>query len=439
MMHQLYYDMIIEDYNAKGGLYVPEYGKRLNITLKSYDDESNEMKCLTLIEKLITEDNVDLMFAPWSTEFNVAAFQLFEQYKMPAVALTVGSDHAAQDMKDGEVTYSFVTLGQPYEDAKECTDLFTYINSNLATDTTRISKIGILYRSDLHGTEHSKALGDAFTTAGFTVTKIAYDPAIADFTPLIQQLQSADVDVAMVCGYAEAFLFVIQCKALDYNPKMIFHGPVLETPLMMYAVFQFTPGDIAGLAYYNGFPSTNYTSPTMAAWAQAHRVRTGFYPFPAAGPAFYTGVECLFKAVELVGLDHTKIRDALRTTTWNDTLMGTARLRIGQSIEVQGTGTLTQWTGKEMMDVIWPRTATKTNIIYPKLPWSWATVPDVNRDGKVNMVDIGTAANSFGAMQYVSPKWRMEADVVKDGKIDMKDIGTTAKNFGKQVDWSELD
>lgn len=439
MMHQLYYDLIINDTNAKGGLYVPEYGKRLPVELKSYDDTSDIATCLTLIEKLITVDNVDLMFAPWSTEFNAAAFQLFEAYKMPVVGLTVGSDDVAARMKSGELTYSFVTLGQPYEDAKEVTDLLTYINSTLGKDTpvghfsdTRIRSIGIIYREDLHGTEHSKAIGDALTAAGFQVTKTAYPVDIADFSPQVSALKSASVDVAMVSGYGEAFLFVRACQALDYNPKLIFHGPVLETPLMMYAVFQFKPGEIAGLTYYNGFPSTNYTTPTLTAWAEKHRQLQGFYPFPAAGPAFYTGVECLFKAVELVGLNHTAIRDALATVTWNDTLMGTAKLRIGQSIEVEGTGTLTQWTGKQMMDVIWPRTATATKIIYPMYPWSWGTVPDINRDGKVDILDISGAARAFGST-WGQPRWDFTADVDGNGKIDILDLAKIAKDFGKKA------
>jgi branched-chain amino acid transport system substrate-binding protein len=438
-MHHLYYTMIIDDYNAKGGLYVPELGKRLPIELLHYDDASDIATCLTLIEKLITVDNVDLMFAPWSTEFNSDADPLFEQYKMPVVGLTVGSDALAADMKSGEITYSFVTLGQPYESAEQVKEVLMYANSTLGGDTpvgpwsdTRIRTVGIIYRSDLHGTEHSKAIADALTAAGFQVTKTAVPVDIADFTPQVTALKSASVDVAMYCGYGEGFLFVKACEAQEYNPKMLFHGPVLETPLMMYAVFQFTPGEIAGLTYYDGFPSTNYTTPTLAAWALRHKQLQGFLPFPAAGPAFYTGVECLFKAVELVGLNHTAIRDALATVTWNDTLMGKAKLRIGQSILVDNTGTTAQWTGKEMMDVIWPRNVTVTKIIYPKYPWSWATVPDVNRDGKVDILDISTAAKAFGTSRG-DARYTFEADVNQDGKVNIMDIAQIAKNWAKKA------
>jgi len=440
-MHHLYYDMIIADYNALGGIYDPDVGRRLPIVLVSYDDQSDISTCLTLIQKLITQDNVDLMFAPWSTEFNAAADNLFEQYKMPAIGLTVGSDDLANRMKSGEITYSFVTLGQPYESAEQVKEVLLYANTTLATQPNwHIHSVGIIYRSDLHGTEHSTAIANALTAAGFTVpVKTAYPVDVTDFTTLINQLRSADVDVAMICGYGEAATFVYQCMAQDYNPKMIFHGPVLETPLMMYAVFGFTPGDIAGLTYYDGFPSTNYTTPALAAWALRHKQLQGFLPFPAAAPAFYTGVQCLFKAVELVGLNHTAIRDALATVTWNDTLMGQAKFRIGQSIWVEGTGTTTQWQGKEMMDVIWPRNATNSNIIYPKYPWSWGKMPDVNRDGKIDIVDISTAARAFGS-QAGAARFRFEGDVNQDQKVDIIDISLIARSFGKHVvfpsDWT---
>jgi hypothetical protein len=58
---------------------------------------------------------------------------------------------------------------------------------------------------------------------------------------------------------------------------------------------------------------------------------------------------------------------------------------------------------------------------------------DVNYDGKTNMVDIGTAAASFGAVYGppISPRWNFRCDFNNDRKIDMKDISGVAKNFGK--------
>jgi hypothetical protein len=99
-----------------------------------------------------------------------------------------------------------------------------------------------------------------------------------------------------------------------------------------------------------------------------------------------------------------------------------------------------------MMDVIWPAGPGKPNstdhIIYPKFPWSWGMVPDVQRDGKVTMDDLWLAAKDFG--QRGAPYW-LRTDVnycdptkplkdrVADGKITMDDLWIIAKFFGARA------
>jgi peptide/nickel transport system substrate-binding protein len=58
---------------------------------------------------------------------------------------------------------------------------------------------------------------------------------------------------------------------------------------------------------------------------------------------------------------------------------------------------------------------------------------DVNYDGKTNMVDIGMAAASFGAVYGppISSRWIYRCDFNNDRKIDMRDIGRVASSFGK--------
>jgi hypothetical protein len=134
----------------------------------------------------------------------------------------------------------------------------------------------------------------------------------------------------------------------------------------------------------------------------------------------------------MVGLDGTAIRDKLRTVTWNDTLVGSVKFRIGESLDISEDtcGTTTQWHGNEMEDVIWPLgPATSASIIYPKYPWNWALIPDINRDGKDDMKDVSKAAKAFGS-SFGHPRWDWAADWNRDGKVDMKDISAIAKKFG---------
>lgn len=58
------YDLWIAEVNAKGGIYVKEYKKRLPIELIVYDDESDQEKMAQLLEKLIVVDKVDFVLPP---------------------------------------------------------------------------------------------------------------------------------------------------------------------------------------------------------------------------------------------------------------------------------------------------------------------------------------------------------------------------------------
>ncbi|MEM2103731.1 MAG: ABC transporter substrate-binding protein [Candidatus Bathyarchaeia archaeon] len=368
-LHHLYYDWIIEDYNAKGGLYVPEYGKRLPIEKKVYDDESNLDKMLTYTEKLILEDKVDLIFGPWSTAFCFAAFSLYEKYHYPVVALTFGSDIAAEKMRTGAFKYAFSVLGLPGETGVEVAGLLDYVNKN----KTPINKVGIIYHSDQHGVEYSSAIFYHLVDKGFQVpVHQSYPPDIADFTPLINTLKGAGVDVAILCGYAEGAGFVHQCKALNFNPKLIFIGPTMEVPALVFGPFGFTPEDVKGVCYYDGWPAAAYKTGALKDWAEAHRQRAEpvfgpkAYPFPASA-TFYAGIECLFKAVEKYGLNREKIRDALATETF-DTIVGKTKLRQGYSMQCELAGTISQWQGGEMMEVVWPLSAKSAEVII-KPPW----------------------------------------------------------------------
>ena len=68
--------------------------------------------------------------------------------------------------------------------------------------------------------------------------------------------------------------------------------------------------------------------------------------------------------------------------------------------------------------------------VYPKLPWSWASMPDVNRDGKVDILDIATVAKAYGT-EPGHERWDPISDLNNDGKVDILDIATVAKDYGK--------
>lgn len=60
---------------------------------------------------------------------------------------------------------------------------------------------------------------------------------------------------------------------------------------------------------------------------------------------------------------------------------------------------------------------------------------DVNRDGVVDMHDIGTVCIRF-ATKEGDVKWNPDADLNEDGIVNMSDIGLVVKDYGKS--WNSL-
>lgn len=64
--------------------------------------------------------------------------------------------------------------------------------------------------------------------------------------------------------------------------------------------------------------------------------------------------------------------------------------------------------------------------MYSLAPW------DLNFDGKVNILDISTAASAFGTVPGQN-RWNMETDVNTDGKVNILDISNIAGKFGQSA------
>ena len=86
------YDMWAEEVNAKGGIYVKSYDKRLPVEIIRYDDKSDIGTAVKLVEKLILEDKVDLLLPPWGTAMHFAVAPVANKYGYPLIGPTISSE-----------------------------------------------------------------------------------------------------------------------------------------------------------------------------------------------------------------------------------------------------------------------------------------------------------------------------------------------------------
>jgi len=59
-------------------------------------------------------------------------------------------------------------------------------------------------------------------------------------------------------------------------------------------------------------------------------------------------------------------------------------------------------------------------------------ITDVNRDGKVNIVDVSAAGRAFGSKSG-GPKYNAMVDINNDGIINIIDVATIARDFGRAM------
>jgi len=92
------YELWVKTVNDAGGLTMPDGSKRM-IEVIEYDNRSSNGDLVRSIERLASQDKVDLILPPWSTGANLAVAPLFAKYGYPQLAVTAVTDKAPDFVK----------------------------------------------------------------------------------------------------------------------------------------------------------------------------------------------------------------------------------------------------------------------------------------------------------------------------------------------------
>lgn len=142
------YNLWKDQVNAEGGLYIAQYGKKLPVEYKYYDDKSDPGTTVEVYQRLITVDHVDLLFAPWGTAWTFAAVATVEKYQMPMI----GNIASAVEARNTTSDWMFFT-----GDADGLSVMNT-LTSFLAGNKDQLKTMAVCYVSTLFGLENYNAL-----------------------------------------------------------------------------------------------------------------------------------------------------------------------------------------------------------------------------------------------------------------------------------------
>ena len=212
------YEMWVKDVNAKGGLMMGD--KRVPIEVVEYDDRSNSEEAVRAVERLVTQDKVDLLFPPWGTGLNLAVGPVFNKYGYPQLAFSAVTDRAPELAK--RWPNSFWLLGT----SKQYVDGLTGLLKKMRDEGKIGPNIAMISIADGFGIDLSQAARKGFTDAGF---KLAYDKSYPigtqDLSPLIGEAQRSGADTFVAFSYPpDTMALTEQAKVASYAPKVLFLG-----------------------------------------------------------------------------------------------------------------------------------------------------------------------------------------------------------------------
>ena len=353
------YNAFVPEVNADGGIFVTEYGKKLPVELKIYDDKSDTGTAVMLTEKLMVEDKVDFIWSSNSTAMLFAQAPVTNKYGY----LLPTFEGGATSMKDMLPSLPYVFINLSFSDWYQIpvwADLLAAAGAKTAYVT---------YIADLHGIEYAGVAGTEFARVGIKVLgNVSLPPDLQDFAPVILDAMASGADAFCCFAYPNQIMPVTGTAiALGYNPKAMILGPGGNYGFYHTAFGPAVEG-VSAFATWN-----RKQSPEMQAFfdmlytGQPEDVKNGW-----GADLFWGALSFWEQAIEKAGtLDQKTIRDLYATehftTLLGDTFYTTFGNGGGLLAKESHKGEIGQWQNGEF-EVVGGNIPT-ADFEYPKPEW----------------------------------------------------------------------
>ena len=346
------YDMWVEDVNAKGGIYVKEYGKKIPVEIIRYDDKSDVGTAVKLTEKLILDDKVHFILPPWGTVMHFAIAPVVNKYKYPTVGITASSVKLRQ--MAAKIPYLFIVLNQPQEMGSALVDVCKDMGVKTAA---------VIHHTDLHGIEFAGNVVPQLAVSGIDVALYkSYPMGVKDLSPLLKQVKALNADAFIAFSYPPStFLMTEQAKTIGLNPKLFYATVGVAYPAYRDKFGAETVEGIMGAGVWN--PNVPFKG--AREWYERYVKRWKIEPDRWGTAGGYASCQIMQQAIEKAGtLDGQKVRDVIASETFETVL---CNIKFEDQFNINYPGHVGQWQNGEF-EVVDKATRTK-DPIYPKPAW----------------------------------------------------------------------
>jgi len=345
----------LQEVNAKGGIYVKEYGKKLPVELLQYDDKSDVDTMLKLVNKLIVDDKVDFLLPPSTSAMHFAMLPLANKYKHPVITWTVASDKLLEMAP--KLPYVFHTSPPPSAHMKVGQELLEELG---------VKSVALIYIQDLAGIEYSGALKKYLEKAGIEV-KIynSYPFGSKDLSPLLKRIKTANPDALVAVTYPpDALLITEQSMVIDLNPKLFCLGIGGAMPMFRD---KFGVSKIEGIVAFGGW-NPNSTAEAKNYFDKFQKLNK-FEPDYWSASYGYATYQIYAQAIEKAGtLDREKVRDVLDKETFTNTAAGNVQFKFVNQFSYNVPSYYGQWQNG-VFQAISPKKTRAAKPVYPKPAW----------------------------------------------------------------------
>jgi len=295
------YAMAVERINEKGGVSVG--GKQLKLALKILDNQSDVNLGVRQCTQLLTQDKVNFLLGPFSSNDALDQSSVAEKYQVPMVQ----GGGASSQIFSRNYKYIFGTL--PPAD-----DYYASTIKMLMKMDPKPKTVALVAADDSFDVSVANGTRKLLKEAGLDlVVDKQYRENNSDFSSILSLAKSSDPDILLWSGHeAEALNFIRQAKSLGMSPKLMYAFTV-GVPT---ADFRKALGKDAEYAFgmTPWLPSKDLKDDYFgdaAVFAKEYQQRFGYAPDYHAASAI-ADVEAYAKAIAAAGsLEPAKVRDAV--------------------------------------------------------------------------------------------------------------------------------
>jgi branched-chain amino acid transport system substrate-binding protein len=338
--------------NDKGGL----IGRKVEI--KVLDDQSNADRVVSDYEQLIGQDQVDLVFGPFSTRLVVPSARVAEEYGM----LFVEPAGAAPEVFEQGFKNLF------YAAPAVADDHYNLLAEHIIAmpEGERPKTVAYAAMDDPFAQGTAYGLKAKLEEAGLeTVVDEVYPPNTTDFGSVAAKVANSKAD--MVVGgtqYQDAVNLIVALRQLNYQPDIAAFSTAPTNPEFTKAIGAKTEGILAPTGYTPKAPF-----PSNQEFVKAYTEQEGTPPAEDEANAYTTG-QVVAAAVEAVGCAEQgecqqKLVDWLHENEV-ETVVGP--LKWDEAGRPQGAHMIQQYVDGKIQ-IVMPEDVKEADFIFPKPKW----------------------------------------------------------------------